>query len=117
MLVPPAHEAPLPSAQRRLQTTLLAELARADHAKGLGLEGPVVRAVADLVRESDLARVTTARLLVVSILRGRVQSVSVLYGDSDAAEWRRITERLKKALAGRAAPAGGQHRRPTSSSP
>lgn len=87
--------------ESRLRGSLLEGLAAGDRAKGLGLEGAVVRAVTELVRASALPLATRATFQLLADADGVTRSVEVLESGSDAREWQRIAEGLKRALATR----------------
>jgi hypothetical protein len=98
-LAPPPPLSTAASAERRLNDSLLTGLAIGDSAKGIGIEGPAVRAVTGLVLDSGLPLATTARLLVVADSGGLTRSVSVLESGADAAQWQHIADALRRALA------------------
>lgn len=94
--------APLTQAEQiaqRLDASLAASLALGDSARGLGMEGPALRAVTDLAINSALPLTTSARLLLVVNGSGVTQSVSLLEVGADRAEWQRIADDLRRKLA------------------
>jgi hypothetical protein len=99
LLAPPTAPSVAERVERRLQDSMLTGLALGDSAKGLGIEGPAVRAVTDLVLGSDLPLATSARLLVVASSDGLTRSVSVLESGADEARWQGIADGLRRALA------------------
>jgi hypothetical protein len=85
----------------RLRQSLRADLARNDQRRGLGPEGPAVTAVKEIVLASATSPNTSALLRVRTDRAGAVTHVEVLEADRDDAEWQRIAERLRQALAGK----------------
>jgi hypothetical protein len=86
---------------QRLRHAVRGEIAKQDQARGLGPEGPAVRAVTDIVMASATAPNTTALLRVRTDGAGGVTLVDVLEADRDADEWQRIAAELVRALAGK----------------
>jgi hypothetical protein len=86
---------------QRLRQSLRADLARHDQRRGLGPEGPAVAAIKEIVLASATAPNTSALLRLRTNAVGEVTFVEVLDADRDDAEWRRIAEQLRTALAGK----------------
>jgi hypothetical protein len=74
-------------------------LALGDSGRGLGMEGPALRAVSELAMNSALPLTATARLLLVVNGSGLIESVSLLEVGAERAEWQRVADALHRKLA------------------
>lgn len=88
-------------AEQRLNDSLSVALAREDSARGVGIEGPALRAVTELVMDAALPLSTQARLLLVVDGRGAIESVSLLEVGADRSEWQRVADALHRRLRAR----------------
>jgi hypothetical protein len=98
----------LPDAARRigerprpgegLRRSMADAIVRSEQGRGLGPEGPVLKRLVELTRQSDAALDANAVLRVATNAAGQVVSVDVVESTSDMRPWRAVAARLLEAL-------------------
>jgi hypothetical protein len=88
-----------PSTGERLRRSLQAGLAARDQELGLGPEAPLREPLRAALLASSTAATTSGALAFTTDAEGRVVGIEVVDAQNDDAQWRKLAEKLRQALA------------------